>query len=578
MSENIISELLSKLNLGSRPSVCISVTPGLGVEMIQIDPNNHMVKSYAVKPLTYNDSLREISNIEEFKTAVAGLFEELNISPKANVILNLPMVLFGTIELPLFIGDEAITGGISNEVEQSYIFKRHDPVVSWMDASGNSSGEMRKLIYSAMQQLVIDNVKMALAELGANLVSVQMSLASTLRALDYTGLASEQMKDGITWNLLTVNSSGYTLVSMVGKNIVDYYEEPIPIKSYEGDEIYNAINSSAQITLMSYPANYLMVISDTDAVSAEILAKQLKVECTVSYLENNHFKKQEFLPASLDVLPDNVIKVSLQAIGAGVSKISGYPITFDFMSAFAGETISTEETVRFRVGDKDFELTPTAGRNIAIAGAAAIAAIPLALYLLMPMTQTKQQAQLDELNASIQQVDKQIKDLETAQAKSGSFDIKNEINTVMKNNRSKLMTYSAIGEAVPSKLWLTYFMTQADGQVNIKGVSTTVEDVYLFFRNLKESLAGNQLKLHKLEMQSGSIDDVVSSGSSARYEFEITNMAAAQANPAPADPNNPDANAEQGAAPASAAEAQPAQADGSGAGLLGDQPVPDIGS
>lgn len=55
MSENIISELLSKLNLGSRPSVCISVTPGLGVEMIQIDPNNHMVKSYAVKPLTYNE-------------------------------------------------------------------------------------------------------------------------------------------------------------------------------------------------------------------------------------------------------------------------------------------------------------------------------------------------------------------------------------------------------------------------------------------------------------------------------------------------------------------------------------------
>lgn len=162
-------------------------------------------------------------------------------------------------------------------------------------------------------------------------------------------------------------------------------------------------------------------------------------------------------------------------------------------SAFAGETISTEETVRFRVGDKDFELTPTAGRNIAIAGAAAIAAIPLALYLLMPMTQTKQQAQLDELNASIQQVDKQIKDLETAQAKSGSFDIKNEINTVMKNNRSKLMTYSAIGEAVPSKLWLTYFMTQADGQVNIKGVSTTVEDVYLFFRNLKESLPETSL-------------------------------------------------------------------------------------
>ena len=104
------------------------------------------------------------------------------------------------------------------------------------------------------------------------------------------------------------------------KNIVDFYEEPIAIKSYEGDEIYNVITSSAQITLMSYPANYLVILSDTNSVSAEVLAKNLNVDCTVDYIENNKFKRKEFLPVSLDVLPDNILKISLQAIGVAISK------------------------------------------------------------------------------------------------------------------------------------------------------------------------------------------------------------------------------------------------------------------
>lgn len=200
------------------------------------------------------------------------MFEELKISPKCNVTINLPTVLFGSIEMSLMLGDEAITGAVTSEVEQSYVFKRHDPIVQWRD-SNIGTGENRKLFYSAVQQLVVENISNALTEIGATLVGVEMSMLSSLRALDYTGLASEQMKDNVAWNLLTVSSNGYTLISMVGKQIIDYYEEPIAVKSYDGDEIYNVISSSAQITLMSYPASYLLVVSDTDSVSAEMLAK-----------------------------------------------------------------------------------------------------------------------------------------------------------------------------------------------------------------------------------------------------------------------------------------------------------------
>ena len=168
-----------------------------------------------------------------------------------------------------------------------------------------------------------------------------------IRDRDYTGLASEQMKDNVAWNLLTVSSNGYTLISMVGKQIIDYYEEPIAVKSYDGDEIYNVISSSsAQITLMSYPASYLLVVSDTDSVSAEMLAKNLNVDYSIEYVENNKFKHKEFLAVSLDVLPDNILKISLQAIGVAISKSSDFPFTCNFLATGEACLLYTSETAK----------------------------------------------------------------------------------------------------------------------------------------------------------------------------------------------------------------------------------------
>lgn len=524
MSGNAFSDFISKLTAGNRPDVYLSVTPGQGIEMIQVDHANHTVKAYTSRQLQYNESLREISSLDEFKTAVSDMFEELNISPKCNITLNLPTVLFGSIEMSLMLGDDAITGAITSEVEQSYVFKRHDPMVQWWD-SNTGSGENRKLFYTAVQQLVVENISAILTELGANLVGVEMSLVSTLRALDYTGLAAEQMKEGVTWNLLTVGSTGYTLVSMVGKQIVDYYEEPIAIKSYDGDEIYNVISSSAQITLMSYPANYLLVVSDTSSVSAEMLAKNLNVDYMIEYIENNQFKRKEFLPASLDVLPDNIVKITLQAIGVSISKASDYPIACNFLASAAGEVVTAEEVIKIPFGEKEFATTPSAARILSVIFAV-IVLIPVVLtYLLLPQLQAQKQSELDELNANIQQIEKQIKDLKDQQQIAGKFSIKNEINSVIASNRIKLMSYTALGQAVPAELWLTYFMTEGNGQISIKGGANTVEEVYLFFKNLNESLVSSNLKLQKLEMQSDNVDEFMSN-LPVTYDFEISNVSA----------------------------------------------------
>lgn len=541
-----LNNILSQLGVGSKDTVYLSVTPGVGLELIQLDTSSRTIKNYAYRPLEYNESLRELSDIEGFKNAVTELFAELKINIKSNVVLNLPMVLFGSKELPLLLADDAVTEALTSEVEQSYIFKRYEPVISWIDANNFQSGDMRKLFYSAVQKNVIDDIKNALTELGATLSGVEMSLTSILKALAFSGLAEEQMKENISWNLMLITQSGYSICSMIGKNIVDYYEEPLAIKSFEGDEIYNAINASAQITLMSYPANYLYVVSETDMVSAELLSKRLQTDGIVNFWENNSFKKQDALPVSLEVLEETAHKISLEAIGIAVGSSVSMPVRFNFISGSStsdGATDDPNEPVHILIGENGIDISPNAARNVALAAGVVLLIPAILAFILVPMVANQKQTLLDEVNAKLQQTDAEIKRLQEEQNKQNDFDVNAEIKKVLANNRSKLMAYTALGESVPKKLWVTYFVAKDDGKFDIKGDSSNVEDIYLFFRNMKDSLISTKLRLHKLEMKTDSVDEAVTidPNQPTDYEFEITNMTNAELNPPPP----PDPNAQQ---------------------------------
>lgn len=539
-----LNSILEQLGVGSKDTVYLSVTPGVGLELIQLDVSGRTVKNYSYRPLEYNEALRELSDIEGFKNAVTELFAELKISLKSNVVLNLPMVFFGSKELPLLLADDAVTEALTSEVEQSYIFKRYEPVISWADASNAQTGDLRKLFYSAIQKNVIDDIKNALTELGCKLVNIEMSLTSLLKALAFTGLATEQMKDNVSWNLMLISQSGYSICSMIGKNIVDYYEEPLAIKSFEGEEIYNAINASAQITLMSYPANYLYVISETDMVSAELLSKRIQTDGIVHFWENNSFKKQDALPVSLEVLEDTARKISLEAIGIAVGSSVSMPVKFSFLAGASAEGIADDpnEPVHIVLGENEFDISPNAARNIACAIAIVLLIPAIIGFFVVPMVAKQKQALLDEVNTKLQQTNAEITRLQEEQNKQNDFDVNAEIKKVITNNRAKLMAYTALGEAVPKNLWVTYFVAKDDGKFDIKGDSSNVEDIYLFFRNMKDSLISTKLRLHKLEMKSDSVDDAVTidPNQPTDYEFEVTNMTSAELNPPPPpDPNAP---------------------------------------
>ena len=189
--------LLGNFSSGSKSRVYLSMTPGVGLEMIQLDLGSSSVSNYALRELAYNEMQKDIVDYDNFKNAVSDMYAELNIDPRTEVVINMPLVLFGQMQLGLLLPNDAITGAIQSEIEQTYIFRRVEPIVSWLDApsTGSSAGkETRTVMYAAIQESVVEKLRTALAEIGSVLVGVENSLSSTFRALDYMGLTQEQMQ------------------------------------------------------------------------------------------------------------------------------------------------------------------------------------------------------------------------------------------------------------------------------------------------------------------------------------------------------------------------------------------------
>jgi hypothetical protein len=518
------------LGLGKGIDVYVSMSSSCGLEMLEVDKQGN-VRSYAQTPLVYNDAQREIASYADFKTALETLFQMRNINPaKAHIHLSLPTVWFGYKEgLPLLLDDSAITNVVIGELEMSYIFKRKDPLPIWFDALASTNSDSRSVFYSAVQKEAIDSIKEVLAEMGATLVSVECSLFSDLKALYVTGIASQQMDENQSWNLMIINNNGFQMIGMQGKRIIEYFEEAIPLKSFEGEEVYAEIENSAQIALMNSPSTSLVIISETDLASAEFLANKLQFGGTIIPVEDNQFRKEPLMEMSLNIISEDQIKVSLNSIGV-MSPAGIMPVDVNFI-AEGGKSTAEVAVIEVPIGGKVFELTPQKATILAaILLAIVLSPIGIIYYMSGNMLTNAQQKSSD-LDTQITQVEEQVK---TYQKDTGKveFDAVAEIEKVLKNNRTKIMAYTALGESIPQNLYLTYFITGDEGTIDIRGCANSVEDVYVFFKNLKDSLVDSGLKLSKLDLKAGSLDAVVNSTAStidnAPYVFEITNMSDTQ--------------------------------------------------
>lgn len=519
----MLNNLLSKFGAGSNATVGVCVSPSVGLEMIEIDKSTKTVSKYACRPLDYNYSTREIADYDEFRTTLMALFDDLKLPHTSNVILTLPTVHFGLISLPLMLGDEAVNNAIVSEVEQTYIFKRQEPVVSWTNiVKPNQSSDSTDILYSALQNNALGEIFAACMEIGCKLISIESSYLSLIKALYYTNNASEQMKDFVTWNLMVIGQNSYSVISMSGKSVVNYYEEPLALKSFSGEEIYNAIISSSTLTLTTNPANWLYIISETDMVSAEVLSKKISFDGQVTYLESNKYVQKPLMNTSKNIMPNLVLKMTPEIIGSGIYQFVDYPIKLNMIGEFKTEDVKTEVYPTVTMGNVTVELSPNFVKKMTLFIAVPILILLFAMFFVFNTLHNGQVEELSGLNSELEAKQAELRKYDAI--KANTFDEKTEMNLVNSYNKEKLIYYTALGLSIPAHTWITKFKITKNQKVYISGKTSRLEDVYNFYRDLKLSVINSDIKVYSLDAIEN--EDAESTRRPKFYSFEITNMEA----------------------------------------------------
>ena len=525
----MLNQLLSQLGANTKITVGVSMSPSVGLEMIEINQKTKIIEKYACKQLDYDYSKREIADYDRFREVLGQLFDELKISRKSNIVLTLPSVHYGLIELPINLGDEGVTSAIISEVEQSsYIFKRQDPVISWTDAYPSGDKDNREILYGAIQQNALDEINAACVEIGCTLLAIESAPNSLLKTLSYNQLAEEQMAPNTTWNLMVINPNSYSMITMNGRSVIEYREEPLALRSFVGDEIYEAIISSAQLTIQTVPSNYLYIVSETDLVSAEVLSMKIPFDGNIKFLESNKYVQGPLMQASYNILPNVILKTTPEAIGSGIYQLSDFPFKFNMLGQGVDiDNLVATETPKIHFGNTEIELTSSFLKKMAIIASAIIVIPALLILYLLNFLSTGQQTKLNDLNSQIESNKTELQNYEDIDKKN-EFDAKLEINTVQALNRTKLIYYSAIGANLPENTWLIYLKIENNDKIDIIGRSKTADEVYAFYKGLKMSVINSDLRLNKLEMSADSVGNLViedlNSIKPKFYEFEITNM------------------------------------------------------
>ena len=510
-----MENFLSKLKPDTKVNVGVSVSPNVGLEMIMVDAVQRKIMKYGQRPLAYNSSTREIEDYNEFKVALKELFSELRVDPKnSHVVLNLPSVTFGHTFLPAVLDDEGVTGALTSIVEESYLFKKNVPVVSWTEIKENNTTEKRYVLYSALQEGVVDIITQIFAELGADLVAIENTYSSLLKTLEYTEITRDFAKSPGSWNILLVSQNSYAVFSLLDYNIIEYYEDPLAIKSFSNDEVYVAIAQAASSVLERFPSDKLLIISESNDVSAEILAIQLKQPGDVIFLECNQYSKTPIMDVDLTVLPNYIKGITPESIGAAIYRTRDFGLKLNFL-------VSPEiKTAADTINVLGFELTSDQLLIYSMI-------VGIAIFAVLFLGNTALGSYVKNLEAKRSTLEQDITnmnaELENLKKDDSKIDIYTAAKNIDKSMLTKILYYNAIGADIPQHVWLTSFYADTEGAYGIAGETTSVDDVYLFFRNIKSQVADSNLILSKLSVDDNGGAFDIEQTDNAVYSFELSN-------------------------------------------------------
>lgn len=511
-------------------AVGVSINPERGLEVAQIDFASQTILKYGVKPISYDNLRREISDLDIFKETLSELLESLDIPKGSEIVLNMPTIFFNVEDFTASMEPEMVEMQIVENLGTIPVFQNNEASISAVRLP-ISTIQNNKIVYTALQKTALTEIVLQIKDLGYTVIGIDTSINSSLNALIYNNRVD--IAADASWLLLVVDNNACRLLPMLGKSYTDSFEEKIAIGEVLSDsENYGTVVSAVAPLLKKLPAKRLYVLSKTNAIDAKVLAGQLFFNGQIIHHNDNIFSDSPYLAVD-ETIPEQVAKtISLDVIGAAINRdflpYSVAPI--NMFNSSLGDVYENEQPLKLNIGSRCLVLSL---ENMILASIIfVIITVVVIVATLIPLKTkiAQNENEIASINQKVAIIDKYLK--ENSSVSSDAFDEGYEIRVGLNANKNVYTYYTIVGTEIPKKLWLTHL--QLGQNTTIEGQADNLESIYAFFRNIKDYNPDSKIKLQKLGLASKSklvelaedesfdTDSILTSMSADFYEFRIS--------------------------------------------------------
>lgn len=497
--------ILENIGFKKRFHVGISLSANNFIELVGVDCKTKTVVAYASGNVKYNNAIREIIDYDEFEEAIETLFADAGLLPSdCAVTLNIPNVQFGLTTIESAAEKPYILDNIQADIEDLYVFKRsgNEPLVSYSELNNAA----RTIVYSAAQAKSIRKIIEIFDNFGCELVRIDSSYSAFLKALQFCDRFSKYLRKEESTTILLITANSCANFYVEDGYVLDFYEEPIAVKSFSKDEVYATISKLLTNMLGKNTSQSLLIVSETDEVDPAVLLSKISFHGEADTINKGINANEKFIEFSMDSGIDaNMISyITIEAVGAAVADYDEYPVNINFLPP------DRKQKNIISVGEYEVEATSFAGTVI---GFACICALLVGGVLWFVFN-----AQIDALQKQSDDNQQQI------QVFKGNADsMKNKVQglypslkSIVEKNKSTNDIFTALSTDIPEHVYVKNFVTNEEGGMLIVGKAKSAEAVREFVASLKSK--NNDLHLSKFAVDESNVN---LSSSANMYVFEI---------------------------------------------------------
>ena len=502
--------MLEKLGFKKWTHVGISLSANNFIELVCIDKASKSVVKYSSGNIKYNNAIREIIDFDEFAEVVEGLFEDAGLNPSdCSVTLNLPNVHFGITSLDNVSETPFIVENLQSEIEDLYIFKRNEPIISYSILDSATGRDKKNIVYSAIQTKVIVKLIEIFDNLEIDLVRIDSSYSSMLKAIQFCDRFNKYVQKEEKTAILLITPNSCCSFYLNGPALIDCVEEPLAVKSFSTEEVYSTISKIATNTISKNSPQSFLIISETDEVNSELLAQKIEFQGEIDCINKSINSNEQFIDISgvgTDIDSNMISYMTIEAVGAAVADYDDYPLNINFLPP---ERINEN---LIEVGEYEVDLY----RFIIVL---LVTSILLAIFVCLGVSLLFS-SKINNIEGENYSAEKEIDVFRrtiSTNEKAQKKDVLPILTKILETNKTVYDVYSALSTDIPESIYIKKFVTNTAGGIGILGEAPTSESVQDFVKGLREK--NSDLMLSKLSINSK--EDPVPAKLPNGFTFEI---------------------------------------------------------